>query len=150
MIVVVGNIVKMGISGQFDVLVHGCNCFCQMGAGVADQIKKAYPSAYIADCQTATGDRSKLGSYTQTTVEYMTPYRELTIVNAYTQFKYGSGKHVDYDAIACAFHSLAEDFRGKRIAYPRIGAGLAGGDWNIISKIINRELTGCQHMLVVY
>ena len=150
MIVIVGDIVKLAISGQFDVLVHGCNCFCTMGAGVASQIRKAFPSAYIADCQTASGDRKKLGSYSQTVVEYMSPYRTLTIVNAYTQYKYGTGKHVDYEAIACVFHSLAEDFRGKKIAYPRIGAGLAGGDWNVISKIINRELTGCEHGLVVY
>ena len=39
-------------------------------------------------------------------------------------------------------------FGGKRIGYPLIGAGLAGGDWQIISAIINEELVGENHTLV--
>ena len=31
-----------------------------------------------------------------------------------------------------------------------IGGGLAGGDWNIISAIINEELAGEDHTLVKY
>jgi hypothetical protein len=31
-----------------------------------------------------------------------------------------------------------------------IGAGLAGGDWEIISAIINEELYGEDHTLVIY
>jgi O-acetyl-ADP-ribose deacetylase (regulator of RNase III) len=40
-------------------------------------------------------------------------------------------------------------FSGKRIGYPKIGAGLAGGDWNIISSIIDKELIGEDHTLVL-
>ena len=40
-------------------------------------------------------------------------------------------------------------FSGKRIGYPKIGAGLAGGYWNIISKIIDKELEGENHSLVL-
>jgi O-acetyl-ADP-ribose deacetylase (regulator of RNase III) len=29
---------------------------------------------------------------------------------------------------------------GQRIGYPKIGAGLAGGDWEIIAAIIEEEL----------
>jgi O-acetyl-ADP-ribose deacetylase (regulator of RNase III) len=39
-------------------------------------------------------------------------------------------------------------FAGKRIGYPKIGAGLAGGDWSIIEEIIDRELEGEDHTLV--
>ena len=31
-----------------------------------------------------------------------------------------------------------------------IGAGLAKGDWNVMGSIINEELEGEQHTLVVY
>jgi len=31
-----------------------------------------------------------------------------------------------------------------------IGAGLAGGDWTVISKIINKELEGEDHTLVMW
>jgi len=30
------------------IIVHGCNCFCTMGAGIAKTIKELYPSAYLA------------------------------------------------------------------------------------------------------
>jgi O-acetyl-ADP-ribose deacetylase (regulator of RNase III) len=39
-------------------------------------------------------------------------------------------------------------FAGRRIGYPRIGAGLARGDWSIISTIIDEELAGEDHTLV--
>jgi O-acetyl-ADP-ribose deacetylase (regulator of RNase III) len=52
----------------------------------------------------------------------------LAIVNAYTQFHYrGKKPLVDYDALASAFRMIADDFDGKRIGYPKIGTGLAGG-----------------------
>jgi len=36
------------------------------------------------------------------------------------------------------------------MAYPAIGAGLAGGNWEVISQIIEEELDGEDHTLVVY
>ena len=45
---------------------------------------------------------------------------------------------------------IKQDFSGKRIGYSMIGAGLAGGDWNIISVVINEELAGEDHTLVTY
>jgi len=115
-VVVTGDLVKLTFSARWDVIVHGCNCFCTMGAGIAKQIKETFPIAYKADCSTTTGDRKKLGSYTSASIKYPNPPNpphDLTIVNAYTQYKYGTGMHVDYEAIGCVFHSLAEDFKGQ-------------------------------------
>lgn len=47
------------------------------------------------------------------------------------------------------FAAIARDFHGKRIGYPKIGAGLAGGDWSILAAIINEELAGEDHTLVL-
>ena len=33
-----GDLIKLAKQGRFDVIVHGCNCFCQMGAGIAPQM----------------------------------------------------------------------------------------------------------------
>ena len=44
---------------------------------------------------------------------------------------------------------IAQDIPDKRIGYPRIGAGMAGGDWEIISSIIAEELEGLDHTLVL-
>ena len=42
------------------------------------------------------------------------------------------------------------DYKGKRIGYPLIGAGLAGGDWAVISEIIDQELVDVDHTLVEF
>ena len=41
-------------------------------------------------------------------------------------------------------------FSGRRIGYPKIGAGLAGGDWTLIASIIEEELAGEDHTLVEF
>lgn len=51
----------------------------------------------------------------------------------------GSGRYVNYAAIAKVF---TEVFRQVRISklpvhFPKIGAGLGGGNWDIIEAIIN-------------
>lgn len=34
---------------QFDVIVHGCNCFCTMNSGIAPQIRKNWPEAFAEE-----------------------------------------------------------------------------------------------------
>lgn len=93
-----GDLIKLALKGDFDVIVHGCNCFCTMGAGIALTIKSTFPDAYQADLKTSKGDRSKLGSYSTATVQ--NKCHEITVVNAYTQYHYsGPGKKADYEAI---------------------------------------------------
>ena len=134
---VVGDLIKMGREGKFDIIVHGCNCMGAMGSGIAKQIRSEFPSAYEIDQITESGDKSKLGTYTSVRVN------ELRVVNAYTQYNYGpksgpdGGCPVDYDAINSVMVKLINDFPNARIGIPKIGAGLAGGDWAKIENIID-------------
>ena len=140
-----GDLINMALDGGFDVIVHGCNCHCCMGAGIADTIANVFPKALIADCKTTVGDTRKLGTYT------FAEEKGVIVVNAYTQNDYTRHKvDVDYDALRSCFSLIKRDFSGKRIGYPLIGAGLAGGDWDIIEKIIDEELDGEDHTLVIY
>ena len=41
-------------------------------------------------------------------------------------------------------------FKGKHIGLPKIGAGLAGGDWERIKGIIQKELKDCEVTIVIY
>lgn len=144
-----GDLLKLAIDGEFDVIVHGCNCLCTMGAGIAKTIKQKFPAAYEADKQTACGDPAKLGTISYATVEI--PHGQLIVVNAYTQFKWqGNAQHADYDAIRAAFATIKKQFSGLRIGYPAIGAGLAGGDWQTIARIIDEELQDENHTFVEY
>ena len=144
-----GDLITLAIKGDFDVIVHGCNCFCTMGAGIALSIQQEFPEAYAADLVTSKGDHHKLGSFSYATINRDS--HEFTIINGYTQFHYhGDATLVDYDAVRKLFRKIQEQYNGKRIAYPKIGAGLAGGDWKKIADIIEHELAGEDHTLVLY
>jgi len=45
---------------------------------------------------------------------------------------------------------IKKEFSGKRMAFPLIGAGLAGGDWNILKKIISEELFNEDVTIIVW
>ena len=135
------------------IIVHGCNAQGVMGAGVAKAIKENYPLAWEAYrghyyLRHRIGTRFKLGS-----IIWANCGNKL-IGNAITQEYYGGGKkqYCSYEAIIkCMIrinHFLDAPLRKgqyeKIVAMPKIGAGLAGGDWNIIEKIIEDELTDVQ------
>lgn len=146
--IISGDLIQLALAGNFDVIVHGCNCQNVMGAGIAKTIRLAFPEAYMVDAKTRRGDKKKLGTLSWANV--IRGPRELIVVNAYTQFDYrGSGIKVDYGAIKTVFLEIKKRFSGKRIGYPKIGAGLAGGSWTIIASVIDEILQGEDHSLVV-
>lgn len=147
--IVRGDLIRLALDGVFDVVVHGCNCQCVMGAGIAKAIRAAFPAAFEADRATARGDRGKLGTFSAAVIA--STGRSITVVNAYTQFHWrGSKPLADYEAIRRVFSLIRSAFSGKRIGYPKIGAGLAGGDWPTIAAIIDDALAGEDHKLVEY
>jgi O-acetyl-ADP-ribose deacetylase (regulator of RNase III) len=147
---IIGDIIEMGLENKIDVLIHGCNCFHTMGAGIAFGIKKTFKEAYEADLKTAYGDKSKLGSYSQAITE-----SGLIIINAYTQFTPSpveSDKLLQerYKAIESCLLGVSEEFPSSRIGIPYIGAGLAGGDWKVIQPIIESALKDTDTTIVQF
>lgn len=139
-----GNLVTMALEGQFDVIVHGCNIFHTFGSGIAAEIRDRIPEAYAADLQSKLGDKSKLGTYTMVGKDIET--NRSMVINLYTQGSFGKkGVHVVYDAVERGFTMIAaaamiqERITGQpvKVGIPMIGAGLGGGDWNKIVKIID-------------
>lgn len=142
--IVKGDLLDLFDKGQFDAIVHGCNCFNNMGAGIAAQIKRRYPEAYQADCLTISGDRNKLGSYSKGICS------KGTIINAYTQYYPGFNPlDENYLAIDKVMRKIAVEYEGQPIGLPLIGAGLAGGDWNVIKDIIANNLEGMVDYTIV-
>ena len=98
---------------------------------------------------TTKGDKSKLGKISHASIEL--PIGKLIVVNGYTQYNWqGYGVKADYVAIRQVFKAIKNNFSGLRIAYPALGAGLAGGDWAIIAQIIEEELAGENHTFIEY
>jgi O-acetyl-ADP-ribose deacetylase (regulator of RNase III) len=141
---ITGDLLQLFDQGEFDVIVHGCNCFCVMGGGIAKTIKQKYPGVFALDKKTKKGDRGKLG-----TCGVFKKGNQF-IVNCYTEYDYREKKPIDYPSLENCMRYIKSNFSGKRIGFPKIGAGLAGGDWKIIEGIISKELQGEDVTVVIY
>jgi O-acetyl-ADP-ribose deacetylase (regulator of RNase III) len=127
-----GDLLKMGRDNEFDIIIHGCNCFNTMGGGIAAQIAQQFPDARLADDETLRGDPGKLGTYT------IGMSGRLVILNCYTQYSMSrDGQDVfEYLAFDRVLTKISQRFGQWRIGLPLIGMGLAGGDPDRIVPMI--------------
>jgi len=148
-----GDLIKLAEQGEFDIIIHGCNCFHKMRSGLAKQLAERYPIVEETDRQTEFGDRNKLGTSSQVIVKSPTTNHLFMVKNAYTQYYWSHGKDVfEYDAfqrflnytteLIIQSYTPKEGFvtpeKHTRYGFPQIGAGLARGDWGRISKMIEK------------
>lgn len=160
-----GNIIKLAKEGKFDVIAHGCNCLCNMGAGLAPQMVKAFGcdkfemETYHSieklgniDYQTFVLGENAMWNLNDADNKRNEP--ELTVVNAYTQYNYGLKKGqpipLDYNAVSLCFKKMNNTFKGKHIGLPLIGCGKAGGNWEMVKRIMLREFTDCKVTVVFF
>lgn len=146
-----GDLIELAKAGLFDVIVHGCNCFHTMGAGIAKQIAREFPEALEVDKRTNYGDIKKLGSF----ITANCGLYDLSVVNMYTQYRYSAIEPEGVDRLVCiqrGFEKLngSRYYNGLKIGIPMIGAGLAGGKWNEIEEVINEATPHLNIVLVKY
>ena len=137
-----GDLIKAALEGEFDAIVHGCDCFNTMGGGIAAQVRGHFPRAYDRDQLTEKGDSRKLGNCQFVKcIPSIPQLATVIVVNAYTQFDFG-GKYVnvDYNAVESCMYQIKLNLFGYRIGMPLIGCGLAGGDWKFCERIIEHVL----------
>jgi O-acetyl-ADP-ribose deacetylase (regulator of RNase III) len=126
-----GNLLDLAEAGEFDVILHGCNCFNTMGAGIAREIRERYPLAAEVDSQTMRGGYNKLGTISIADVG------KFIIANGYTQYDMSRGEDVfEYTAFQLILEKMVFAYGEKRIGLPYIGMGLAGGDKDLIIAMI--------------
>lgn len=150
-----------------DAILHQVNCQGVMGSGIAKQIKEKYPAVfkyYKALCDGDKKTRKKLGFSKSSLLgwaqvcykeDYLVGHVKDTqvIVNLFAQDRYGKdGRcYTDYSALNKCLEQVNKRFAGKSVAIPYLmGCGLAGGDWNIVSKLIEETLTDCDVILYEY
>lgn len=126
-------------SGSCNVIAHGCNAQGVMGSGIAKQIRERYPKAYTAYRK----EYEERGLFLGDIVSVFIPEQKIWILDCITQQNYGrDGKlYVDYGAIRTCMQKINMFLYAPCCRLPRIGAGLAGGDWGIIETIIEEEMT---------
>lgn len=153
-----GDLITVGLEGRVDVIAHGCNAWCVQGAGVAAAMVKAFrtndPDTYPLEHPSTAGDVNKLGQIQWNT--YLLPSGDkLKVVNCYTQYNFGANhkggdvRPLDYEALTLCLRKMNHKFHGKKVGLPLIGCHLAGGDWNIVKPLIQKELRDC-HVTIVH
>jgi len=155
MIEIKGDLIELAKAGEFDVIAHGCNCFNAQKSGIARQMVEAFqtndPVRYKFESKSMLGDIRKLGNL-ESNVVYVGQgnMKKLSVVNCYTQFTFSRTEIVaDYEAITLCMRKINNLFSGKKIGLPKIGCGLGGGNWLLVSNIIERELSNCDVTIVV-
>jgi O-acetyl-ADP-ribose deacetylase (regulator of RNase III) len=117
------------------VIVHSCNNRGVMGSGIAKQIKDMYPEVFVVYTREDSLDMGKIIPVQVSERKY--------IINLIGQDGYGrDGKrYMSYDAFYDGFRRINSFMHTldhvPELKFPLIGAGLGGGNWDIIEKIID-------------
>jgi O-acetyl-ADP-ribose deacetylase (regulator of RNase III) len=122
-------------------IAHGVNCQNAMGSGVAKVIYERHPlvkQQYHTFCKNKQ-PHELLGRY-----DWVSIYDDTTpvigVFNCFTQLEYGTElekRYVDYYATANIFRRLSFKAGIGQIAIPKIGCGLAGGNWQFMMQLLN-------------
>ena len=156
-----GDLITLALDNKFDAIVHGVNCFCKQKSGIAAAMVKVFKTDQFLYEKIGVGDYNKLGMIDWACYNMIRPKQpqmltgelhntvlkksdlhplEMYVINAYTQYMYATdgNKHpLDYGAVELCFKKINHIFKGYNIGIPYIGAGKAGGDWNLIWDIID-------------
>lgn len=125
--------------GEEKIFAHGCNTKGVMGAGFAWHVREKFPEAYNYYRTTYLTVGLHMGEI------YAYLEKDKTVIHCITQATLGrSGVHVSYEAVESCFNQINEQFPNQQVAMPMIGAGLAGGDWKKIEKLLIKCSTNFQ------
>ncbi len=129
------------------IIAHGCNALGVMGSGVALAIKTKYPRAFeiyysFYKMHSQNIDDHLMGYC------FAAPQNDgKVILNCITQKYAGHDgqRYVSYDAMDSCMGHIAEYLETMQpginaVSMPKIGAGLGGGNWEVIEAIINHRL----------
>ena len=130
-----GNVFESG--DGLTVVAHQCNCRGSFGAGIAREIARRFPEVDHAQRLWYQVGRQQLGA-----VQMVRTHTGLLIANLYAQedWRRQPGRiNTDYEALTRCLTTMHEVLSPDDVlGMPKIGAGLGGGDWNVIETIMER------------
>jgi len=125
------------LTSSDNLWAHGCNARGKFASGVAGLLRKTYPYSYAGYMDYYAKNGLQLGDVIFAKGDKTQPI----IANCITQQNYGRDgrQYVNYEAIEKSIKTVmqyADDNNITNITLPKIGAGLGGGNWGFIEKII--------------
>lgn len=139
--IIKGNLLEI----ESGIICHQVNCKGVMGAGLARSLKAKYPVCFESYSRYCREGQFKLGM-----VQFCRVSPQLFVCNMAGQDGYGITKcQTDYNALeVCLGKLYAKSIELGLTPYLpyNMGCGLAGGDWSIVSKLIE---THCPNAVIV-
>lgn len=143
------------LDSDCDYICHQVNCRGVMGAGIAKQIRDRWPfvydsyRAYCERCRLKNVDT--LGEIWGVKIDRVNRNSQW-IVNMFAQEDFGhyGSRFTSYDAFEKCLEKIRDRIpKDKTIGFPKgIGCGLGGGDWKIISALIESMLGNSHHVYI--
>ena len=144
------------LDSDCDYICHQVNCQGVMGSGIAKQIRERWPwvfTSYHTYCnRRKSNSESPLGEIWGVSIDHDNRNAQW-VVNMFSQDSYGydGSRFTSYDAFAeCLIKMRGRLPKDKAIGFPKnIGCGLGGGNWKVISALIE-EILGKDYEVYIY
>lgn len=140
------------LDSDCDYICHQVNCQGVMGSGIAKQIRERWPEVYerYRECY----EQSNNPYYQLGSVDVVKLNNDIrSVINIYSQSDYGydGGRYTSYDAFSDALYFIKlKVHENNTIGFPKnIGCGLGGGNWKVISALIE-EILGEDFDVYIY
>ena len=144
------------LDSNCDYICHQVNCQGVMNSGIARQIRERWPwvftsyRAYYERCKNR--GESPLGEIWGVAIDHANRDSQW-VINMFAQetFGYYGGRFTSYDAFAACLTKMRDRLpKDKTIGFPKnIGCGLGGGNWKVISALIE-EILGDDFEVYIY
>lgn len=144
----INNRISLGANGSTVIVPHVCNNINAFGAGFAGEVANIYPE--VKANFHMLGQQAKLGHTQFISVKTDPKYRhQIIFANMIAQNKLINSQNkrpLNYAALVYCMNQVKTFAKNMQqgiektkveIHAPKFGSGLAGGNWNFISDLIN-------------
>ena len=135
------------------VVIQGCNAQGVMGSGVAKALRNKYPEVYIEYMTDYRRGLFKPGYVVHTKLS--PPHNNKWVCSIISQERYGTDgkKYARYSSLVKGVEAVRKfvfQTGMTGIATPKIGCGLGGLDWEIVSELLDENFTEYGIAVTVY
>lgn len=141
-----GDLVTLAKTNQFDVILIGANCKFSRQSQLAYGLARVYNLSNEGSAVPNMGHLANISAKYSPTGGHHTVLCEAVVMHDDDLAK----QPFDYDAYKVCMKKVNSSWHDCKIAMPKIGCHLAGGDWDILEQITKTLLKDCDVTIVEY